>query len=120
MDIHPSAKGLDQPRFLRKMSQDAQLDLRVVRGDEDVSLPDRNQPLLDSLRPVAEGRQVLEVRVPAAEPPRPGEGRLEGRVNDSPAELGRFPQGDDEAAEHLGELAMLQEKPRNPAVRQGR
>ena len=120
MDVHPPAEGLDQPRLLRKMSQDAQLDLRVVRGDENVPLPDRDQPLLDALRPMAEGRQVLEVRVPAAEPPRPGEGRLEGRVDNPTAELGRFPQGYDEAAEHLGELAMLQEKPRNPAVRKGR
>ncbi len=68
MDVLAAAEGLDEGRVLRKVGQDPQLDLAVVRGQEtETRLGHEGLPDPSSLS--SSDGDVLEIRVRGREPP---------------------------------------------------
>ena len=65
MDIVPVAEGLDQMLVAAEVRHDAELDLRVVRGDDDALRRARNEGLADLLAAFGADGDVLQVRVRA-------------------------------------------------------
>ena len=95
VDVRPGAERVDERGVLRDVGQHAQLDLRVVGGDQHQVRRSGHERVAN---PPAQGRadrDVLQVRSPAREPAGRCDRLLEGRVD--PPRVGI-----DEAAQPLG------------------
>jgi len=113
MNVPSRGEGVQQPFIAAEVREDAEFDLRIVRGDEHSILSVRLKPLLHSLRPFAERGKVLEVRFPAAQPSGAGHRGLEDAVNHALPRLAGFRQRLNKTGEHLRELPVLYEEVRH-------
>ena len=80
VDVLGLAERVDEELVLREVREHAQLDLRVVRGDEDEALR-RDERGADLLAELAADRDVLEVRLDRREAARRRDGLREARVD---------------------------------------
>ena len=82
VNVDPSLKRFGQRRVARQMRENSQLDLRVVGGNETIArLGDERRANLAAKRRA--DRDVLQVRIAAAEPAGRGHGLVERRVDAS-------------------------------------
>ena len=80
VDVPVPEEGLDERRVLREVGQDAELDLGIVGGQEDVALV-RDEGPAEARPPRPPGRDVLEVGVARGQPSRRGHGLVVGGVD---------------------------------------
>ena len=106
MNVLAIAECLHEHRILRKMCHHAQLDLRVVRGEQIFSLfGNERRPNLTAQ--FAANRNVLQIRIARAEPPGGGAGLRKTSVQASRLGMNELGQRVHISGLQLGNLAVL-------------
>ncbi len=80
VEVLPGAEGLDQRLVLGEVSEDAKLDLRVVRPDQAPTVRG-DEGTADPLPHLGADRDVLQIGIGRGEAARRGRGLVEGRMN---------------------------------------
>ena len=80
MDVRPAGEGVTEMLVARDVGEDAQLDLRVVRGEERHVGAAGDERVADPPAERRPDRDVLEVRIRRAQAPGRRDGLVEGRM----------------------------------------
>ena len=115
VDVLAGREGLDEPRVARQVRHDAQLDLRVVRGD-DPRARRRDERLADPAALGRAHRDVLQVGVGGGEPPRHRHGLRVVGVHAAGSRVHHARQLVGVGALELREPAVLEERLRERMV----
>ena len=105
VDVVAAFEGFDERLVAREMRQHAKLDLRVVRGNEDVAGV-RDERAADLASELGPNRNVLKVRIAAAQTARGSHRLVERRVHATRDRIDELRQGVD-----VGALQFLQSAP---------
>ena len=109
------SEGVDQHRVLRKMGQDPQLDLRIVRGEQLAALVGNEGRSNLGAKLRADG-DVLQVGIAAGQPPGSGHRLVEGRMNPLGPRIHQAGKGVHVSGLELGDAAILQHQARHLVV----
>ena len=109
MDIFTPVEGFEQPRLLRQVRQNPQLDLRVVSSKELPTVSSiRNERLSHLPTKLGTNRNVLDVRISAGKSTRRRPDLVEARVNALGLRIHQQRQGIDISRLQLAKFAELQ------------
>ena len=81
MDVLTTRKRIDQYRIVRHMGEHAQLDLRIVSGEQEIAGAPRNEGSADFLADLGANRDVLQIRIGRREPAGRRHSLIEARVH---------------------------------------
>ena len=111
VDVLARAEGVDERRVAREVGEDAQLDLAVVGGEEEVARLG-HEGLADAPALRGADRDVLEVRVGRGEPAGGGDRLVEGGVDAAGLGVDERRQRVDVGGLELLDRAVLEDLPR--------
>ena len=110
MDVDPGLECFAEPVVTREVREHAELDLGVVRDEEHLVGRSRDERPSDPATELRADRDVLQVRVGAAEASRRGRRLVEGRVHPAVARVDHPREGLEVGGVELVELAPRQER----------